>query len=332
MARFSSTVFRPAEAVVQSHTLLAPAARHDILPQARETDDSMAPSTPADYSFTATLPDEQATEALVRDIAALIEPGDLITLSGDLGAGKTTFARAFIRHVAGNDAIEVPSPTFTLMQIYELPRFTILHADLYRLSGPDELNETGFDELREGAVTLLEWPDRAANRLPPDRLDVELTLAPEEGPTVRHARVTGYGKLAGRAERMTHIRDFLAAHGLSDAIRRRIQGDASTRVYERLLHDDQSFVLMNAPRRPDGPPVRDGKPYSAIAHLAEDVMPFIAVARALKKRGFSAPAVLAAERETGLLVLEDLGSELVVGGDPPAPIQARYAAAVDLLA
>ena len=77
--------------------------------------------SPGGYSFTAVLGDEQATEALVRDIAALIEPGDLITLSGDLGAGKTTFARAFIRHIAGNDLIEVPSPTFTLMQVYELP-------------------------------------------------------------------------------------------------------------------------------------------------------------------------------------------------------------------
>ncbi len=68
------------------------------------------------------------------DIAALIEPGDLITLSGDLGAGKTTFARAFIRHAAGDETIEVPSPTFTLMQSYELPRFRLLHADLYRIS------------------------------------------------------------------------------------------------------------------------------------------------------------------------------------------------------
>ena len=88
---------------------------------------------------------------------------------------------------------------------------------------------------------------------------------------------------------------------------------------------------MNAPRRPDGPPVRDGKPYSAIAHLAESVTPFIAMARGLAERGFSAPKLLAADRETGLLVLEDLGGELVVSGDPPAPIEERYAAAVDVL-
>lgn len=291
----------------------------------------LSPSS-AGYNFEAVLADEQATEALMRDIAALIEPGDLIALSGDLGAGKTTFARAFIRHAAGNDAVEVPSPTFTLMQVYELPRFTLLHADLYRVGGAEELTELGFDDLREGAVTLLEWPDRASGTLPPDRLDIEFTLAPDKGPSVRHARVRGHGKFAAKAERMTHIRDFLAAHGFGDALRRRIQGDASTRVYERLVHDGKSFVLMNAPRRPDGPPVRDGKPYSQIAHLAEDVTPFIAIARGLAERGFSAPRIVATKRENGLLVLEDLGHELVVRGDPAGPIEERYAAAAETLA
>ena len=101
-----------------------------------------------------------------------------MTLSGDLGAGKTTFARALIRYLAGDETIEVPSPTFTLIQTYELPRFTLVHADLYRLSGAAELAELGFDDLPEGAVVLMEWPDRAAGFLPPDRLDITFTLAP----------------------------------------------------------------------------------------------------------------------------------------------------------
>ena len=88
---------------------------------------------------------------------------------------------------------------------------------------------------------------------------------------------------------------------------------------------------MNAPRRPDGPPVRGGLPYSAIAHLAEDVKPFVAMARALRERGLSAPQVHAADLNEGLLLLEDLGTEGVVAGDPPAPIEERYAAAVDVL-
>jgi tRNA threonylcarbamoyl adenosine modification protein YjeE len=283
-------------------------------------------------AFDIALPDEAATRRLMLDISALIEAGDLITLSGDLGAGKSTFARAFIRHAAGDETIEVPSPTFTLMQSYELPRYRLLHADLYRISHADELTELGFDELRDGAVTLLEWPDRAEAMLPQDRLDVALTLAPDKGPTFRHVRVTGTGTFAARAERMARMRGFLEANGFAGAMRRRIQGDASTRSYERLTRDGVNFILMNAPRRPDGPPVRDGKPYSAIAHLAESVTPFIAMARGLTERGFSAPKIYAADREAGLIVLEDLGSELVVAGEPPAPIEERYAAAVDVLA
>jgi hypothetical protein len=292
----------------------------------------MSPTTPGSYSFTVALEDEQATQRLVTDIAGLIEPGDLITLSGDLGAGKTAFARAFIRHIAGDETIEVPSPSFTLMQSYELPRFPVLHADLYRLSGPGELGELGFEDAPENTVTLLEWPDRAGDRLPPDRLDIALTLSPPQGETFRHAHITGYGKFAARAARIAKIRHFLHEAGFGQATRLRIQGDASTRSYERLMLDGESYILMNSPKRPDGPPVRDGKPYSQIAHLAEDVTPFIAMAKGLRMLGLSAPAIYAADREAGLLVLEDLGNELVVEGDPPAPIEARYEVATDLLA
>jgi tRNA threonylcarbamoyl adenosine modification protein YjeE len=292
----------------------------------------MVPTTAGEYSFTVALEDEQATRRLMADIAGLIEPGDLITLSGDLGAGKTAFARAFIRHIAGDETIEVPSPTFTLMQSYDLPRFPVVHADLYRLTAPSELDELGLEDVPDTAVTLLEWPDRAGGRLPGDRLDIELTLSPPQGETFRHATVTGHGAFAPRAVRIAAIRRFLNDTGFGQAERRRIQGDASTRSYERLTHDGVSYILMNSPRRPDGPPVRDGKPYSAIAHLAETVTPFIAMARALHMLGFSAPTIYAADRDAGLLVLEDLGEELVVEGDPPAPIAARYEIAVDLLA
>jgi aminoglycoside/choline kinase family phosphotransferase len=88
---------------------------------------------------------------------------------------------------------------------------------------------------------------------------------------------------------------------------------------------------MNAPRRPDGPPVRDGKPYSAIAHLAEDVTPFVAIATGLRERGFSAPAISHADLDAGLLILEDLGTQAIVEGDPPEPVEERYEVAVDLL-
>ncbi len=287
---------------------------------------------PRGTSFTVTLPDEAATRCFATDIASALEPGDLVTLSGDLGAGKTTFARALIRHLAGDDAIEVPSPTFTLMQSYELPRFSLVHADLYRVSSAAELAELGFDDVPDGAVTLIEWPDRAAGALPPDRLDIAFTLAPTAGADVRNARYTGYGTLAARVERIALIRGFIDEAGFGEAQRRRMQGDASTRIFERLTSPDRSAVLMNAPRRPDGPPVRDGKPYSAIAHLAEDIVPYIALAAGLRRIDLSAPEILHADLDDGLILMEDLGDERIVDGDPPAPIEMRYAAAVDLLA
>ncbi|HEY6862232.1 MAG TPA: tRNA (adenosine(37)-N6)-threonylcarbamoyltransferase complex ATPase subunit type 1 TsaE [Pseudolabrys sp.] len=289
-------------------------------------------SSSGGYSFATSLADEAATYRLMTDVAAVIQPGDVITLSGDLGAGKTTFARALIRYLAGDDTIEVPSPTFTLTQTYTLPRFTVVHADLYRLSGSAELTELGLDDAPEGAVTLVEWPDRAAGFLPADRLEIALTLEPTRGPNARNAQITGYGDFARRAERIITIRRFLDRSDFGRAERRRIQGDASTRSYERLTRDGATYMLMNSPKRADGPPVRNGKSYSAIAHLAETVTPFVAMAQALRAQGFSAPAIFAADREAGLLVIEDLGDELVVDGDPPAPIEARYEMATNLLA
>jgi N-acetylmuramate 1-kinase len=289
-------------------------------------------TAPRGASFTLTLPDEAATRRFATDLAGALEPGDLITLSGDLGAGKTTFARALIRLLAGDETIEVPSPTFTMVQSYELPRFALVHADLYRVRGAAELAELGFDDVPNGAVVLVEWPDRAAGALPTDRLDIAFTLAPPAGPDVRHVRYTGYGAFAARAERIALVHDFVDEAGFGEAQRRRMQGDASTRIFERLTSGDRTAVLMNAPRRPDGPPVRDGKPYSAIAHLAEDIVPYIALAAGLRRIDLAAPEILHVDLDDGLILIEDLGDERIVSGDPPVPVEMRYAAAVDLLA
>jgi len=282
-------------------------------------------------SFSVVLPDEHATRRLMLDVACALDPGDVVTLSGDLGAGKTTFARAMIRYLAGDETVEVPSPTFTLMQSYDLPRFPLIHADFYRLSGSSELAELGFDDLPEGAVVLLEWPDRAAGFLPPNRLDIALTLVPKHKGEIRQARITGYGTFAPRAERLAVVRQFIAESGVGLAMRHRMQGDASTRTYDRLTRGDNSYILMNAPRRPDGPPVRAGGPYSAIAHIAESVLPFVAMAKGLREQGLSAPDILHADLEQGLLLIEDLGDERVVEGDPPTLKDDCYTAAVDAL-
>jgi tRNA threonylcarbamoyl adenosine modification protein YjeE len=287
--------------------------------------------SPTPSSFSTVLANERATRRLAIDLASILKPGDLITLSGDLGAGKTAFARALIRHLAGDETLDVPSPTFTLVQTYALPRFAVVHADLFRVGRTSELAELGVDEAAADAVVLLEWPDRAADALPPDRIDIAFTLAPHLGVNQRQAELTAHGAFVPRLERLVSIRHFLAAEGLADAQRTHVQGDASSRSYERVTHEGRKLILMNAPRRTDGPPVRGGLPYSAIAHLAEDVKPFVAMARALRERGLSAPQVHAADLNEGLLLLEDLGAEGVVAGDPPAPIEERYAAAVDVL-
>lgn len=283
-------------------------------------------------SFSVALENEQATQRLAIEIANALESGDFVTLSGDLGAGKSAFARALIRDLASDPSLAVPSPTFTLMQVYELPRFTLAHADLYRLSGPDELAELGLDDIAANGVVLMEWPDRAGGRLPNDRIDISLALSPAHGADYRDAHITGHGRLAQRVARIEALRHFLSRSGYALAQRQRMQGDASTRVYERLTRDGKPAILMNAPRRPDGPPVRDGKPYSAIAHLAEDVRPFVAMADALRALDLSAPEIHAADLEHGFLLLEDFGSEAFVSGTPPAPIEGRYLEATDLLA
>src|SRR5262249_49426564 len=178
--------------------------------------------------------DEEATRRCATDLAGALQPSALVPLSGDLGAGKTTFARALIRHLAGDETIEVPSPTFTFVQNYELPRFTLVHADLYRVRSATELAELGFDDVPDGAVVLMEWPDRAAGALPANRLDIGFTLASGTGPNVRQVRYTGYGTFAARAERIAVVRGFIDEAEFGEAERRRMQGDASTRIFERL--------------------------------------------------------------------------------------------------
>jgi N-acetylmuramate 1-kinase len=283
-------------------------------------------------TFSLALPNETATAQLMADLAMLIGPGDVITLSGDLGAGKTAAARAMIRYLAGDDALEVPSPTFTLAQSYELAPFPLLHADLYRVNDASELEEIGLSPLPEATVALIEWPERAPSALPQDRIDIALSHRAALGSTARAAEITGYGKAVAQVARLKALRQFLDGAGFSEAKRLRMPGDASTRSYARLLRDDGTVILMNSPRRPDGPASYDGKSYSGAVHLAEDVKPFVAIDGGLRARGFSAPAIHHADLDNGFLITEDFGSTGFVDGDPPAPIAERYEAAVDMLA
>jgi len=123
------------------------------------------------------LPDPAATIALGRRLAGSVRPGDVITLSGELGAGKTTLARGLIAGLAEREgfvAEDVPSPSFPIAQAYEFGRLTLWHFDFYRIEREEELAELGLDEaLREG-ITLIEWPERAWAALPSERLDIRL--------------------------------------------------------------------------------------------------------------------------------------------------------------
>jgi len=186
--------------------------------------------------------------------------------------------------------------------------------------------------LPEGTLALIEWPERAPAALPADRIDIALSYRPALGSTARAAEIKGYGKAAAQVARLQALRQFLSDSGYADATRRRMAGDASTRSYARLAGHDGVFILMNSPRRPDGPAIHDGKSYSALAHLAEDVKPFVAIANGLRERGFSAPSIHHADLEAGFLITEDFGSAGVIEGDPPRPIAERYQAATDMLA
>ena len=141
------------------------------------------------------LPDRTATERLADAVAALARKGDAILLEGPLGAGKTEFARAFLRAASGDPTLEVPSPTFTLVQSYETRLGPVHHFDLWRLSGPDALDELGWDEARDDIV-LVEWPDRLGEMRPANALLV--ALQPADG-DARSVTLTGW---FGRVERL----------------------------------------------------------------------------------------------------------------------------------
>jgi tRNA threonylcarbamoyl adenosine modification protein YjeE len=132
------------------------------------------------------LPSPAATAALARRVSAIARPGDVIALSGEVGAGKTIFARAFI----GED--EVPSPTFTLVQIYDRPQGRIWHFDLYRLDAADQAIELGIEEAFASGISLIEWPQRLGRLLPPERLDIALAFATD--PDARDALLFGTGR------------------------------------------------------------------------------------------------------------------------------------------
>ncbi|MDO9708038.1 tRNA (adenosine(37)-N6)-threonylcarbamoyltransferase complex ATPase subunit type 1 TsaE [Paracraurococcus lichenis] len=143
-----------------------------------------------DSPITVTLPDLEATGRLAARIAPLLRPGDAVLLEGPLGAGKSAFARALLRALAGDPALEVPSPSFTLVQSYDLPGgWEAHHFDLYRLEGPGDLTELGWEEARRGLV-LVEWPERLGTERPGGALLVRMAYG--AGEEERVATLSGW--------------------------------------------------------------------------------------------------------------------------------------------
>jgi len=127
-------------------------------------------------TFSLFLADEAATERLGARLAARLRPRDVVALEGELGTGKTTLARALLRAASGTPALIVPSPTFTLVEVYETPRGTFWHFDLYRLESPEQAFELGWEEARAEGIVLVEWAERLGPLLPASRLAVTLRV------------------------------------------------------------------------------------------------------------------------------------------------------------
>jgi len=267
----------------------------------------------------------ETEHARVDDLARLaglvafsLRAGDTIALEGDLGAGKTTFARALIRAALDDETAEVPSPTFSLVQTYDTPRMPIAHADLYRLADAADLHELGLDDVLQRGAVMIEWPERAGDALGDDLLEIE--FCEDADPDRRTILMRGLGSWRARLERIAVLDDLMRGAGWRSAHVSFLQGDASPRRYARIREGERRALLMDAPRQPDGPPIRDGLPYSRIAHLAEDVRAFVGVQKLLAAGGLAAPAILAADIPQGALIIENLGDrvygrEVAAGAD-----------------
>ena len=188
---FTAMSRNPSSYPVQTPGPMAPDASTDLHPRGADTDGAV--------TVDLLLPGPQATERMGQTLAGVAQQGDCILLEGPIGAGKSAFARAFIQsRMATHDRVEdVPSPTFTLVQVYDLPDGEVWHADLYRLTHPDEALELGLDEAMETAICLIEWPDRLGSAAPAGAIRIALaspygtgTPADEQNPDSRVAHIT----------------------------------------------------------------------------------------------------------------------------------------------
>lgn len=269
----------------------------------------------------------EVTAAVAKAIEPLLNGGDTLLLSGEVGAGKSHFTRALIgaRLQRLGRPEDIPSPTFTLVQSYDGGSAEIWHADLYRLTAPDEMEELGLFDAFDHAICLIEWPDRLGDAAP----DAALSLRLQPGATPQARRlvaswraprwapvIAAMTEAAGRTNAMMR---FLAQSGWDGAELEPLAGDASARRYLRLYDATRRAILMDAPPESCGPQTA-----------------FTRMTGWLRDHGYSAPEILAASPDQGFLLLEDLGDQLLadtLAADPtqePAAYRALTEFLVDL--
>jgi tRNA threonylcarbamoyl adenosine modification protein YjeE len=296
---------------------------------------------PARDTLRITLPlaDEAATDALGARLAALLQPGDIVALQGDLGAGKTHLCRALIQarlRLGGDPPEEVPSPSYTLVQTYAAAGGEIWHADLYRLGGPDEVLELGLQAAFDSAaICLIEWADRLGPALPRRAMTITLAMATAERQGDGGQGDGGQGNGGqGDGGRTAFIEIPADRVALADALRTMPAGADAPAACQAgapprpaamsafveasgwgeatrgFLAGDASNRRYDRLRRTSHTGDQTAVLMDAPPEKGEDVVPFIAIGAHLRALGLSAPAVLAEDRARGFLLLEDLGDDL----------------------
>ena len=275
---------------------------------------------------------EAATISLAETLSLWARPGYLIALEGELGSGKSSFARGFIQSLfKPGESSDVPSPSFSLVQTYDETRLPIFHADLFRLHKAEEIADLGLDELLANHCGLIEWADKMTSPLTGDLLRLVFSGTGDS----RAVKLQAFGGWELAVARNHVIADFLATPDFAGHDRKFFEGDASARRYETLSHEGQPVLLMDMPQRPDGPVVKDGKPYSSIAHLAEGITAVVAINRHLHRLGYSAPAIVKADLDHGLALIEPLGDKvygkmMLAGEDMQVPFETAAALLADM--
>ncbi len=285
------------------------------------------------YRFFHHAASEEDTQILAYAFAQILCEGDIIFLQGNLGSGKSFFTRQIIRYLTGDTY--VPSPTFSLVQHYDGGAIPILHADLYRLQDIDEVLELGILDDVVTHILFIEWAERGQGVLPKPHYVVNLAETENNGREITIEAADGAQTILENAfSRAQETHAFLTRAGWAQAQRQVIAGDASTRRYERLTHEDKTAILMDWPHGPDGPPIYDGKPYSALVHLAEAAPQFCSMIDYLRQAHIGAPEIYAQNTAKGVVMLEDLGALSLdhMVRENHADVPAIYLEAVETLA